>query len=77
MEVWSALRPGHFTPRERAHGTLVILTIVLGWEPGELSGIALGYGMDDRRFESRQGLEVFLYTLSLLSNGYQGLFPWG
>jgi hypothetical protein len=26
------------------------------------SGIALGYGLDDRRFESRQGLGIFLFT---------------
>jgi len=23
------------------------------WEPGQLSSIALGYGLDDRRFQSR------------------------
>jgi len=37
-------------------------------------------------FDSRRGLGIFLFTppperlwdpLSLLSNGYQGLFPWG
>jgi hypothetical protein len=27
-----------------------------------LSGIALGFGMDDRGFESRQGLGTFLFT---------------
>jgi hypothetical protein len=31
-------------------------------EPGYLSGIALGYGMDDRGFEYRQGLGIFLIT---------------
>jgi hypothetical protein len=31
-------------------------------EPGYLSGIALGYGLDDRGFESQQGLEIFLFT---------------
>jgi hypothetical protein len=49
-------------------------------------GIALGYGMEDRGFESRQKLGIFLFTTasrpalgppSLLYNGYQGLFPWG
>jgi len=45
----------------------------------------LGYGLDDRGFESRHGLTVFsspprpdrLWTPphNLLSNGYQGLFP--
>jgi hypothetical protein len=29
---------------------------------GELIGIALGYGLDDRGFESRQGLANFLFT---------------
>jgi hypothetical protein len=48
-------------------------------ESGYLSGIALGYRLDDRGFESRQGLGNFLFTTasSLLSNGYKGLFPWG
>jgi hypothetical protein len=27
-----------------------------------LSGIALGYGLDDRGFESLQGLGIFLFT---------------
>jgi hypothetical protein len=27
-----------------------------------LSGIALGYGLDDRGFESQQGLGIFLFT---------------
>jgi len=26
------------------------------------SGIALGYGMDDRGFDSRRGLGIFLFT---------------
>jgi hypothetical protein len=29
---------------------------------GYLSGIALGYGLDDRGIESRQGLGIFLFT---------------
>jgi hypothetical protein len=53
--------------------------------PGWLSGIALGYGLGDRGFESQQGLEFFSSQPrperlwcppSLLSNRYQGLFPW-
>jgi hypothetical protein len=28
-----------------------------------LSGIALGYGLDDRELESRQGLRIFLFTI--------------
>jgi hypothetical protein len=31
-------------------------------EPRLLSGTALGYGLDDSGFESRQGLENFLLT---------------
>jgi hypothetical protein len=31
-------------------------------EPGQLSDIALGYGLGDRGFESRQGLGIFLFT---------------
>jgi hypothetical protein len=31
-------------------------------EPGDLSGLALGYGLDDRGFESRQGMGIFLFT---------------
>jgi hypothetical protein len=28
----------------------------------KFSGMALGYGMDDRGFQSRQGLEIFPFT---------------
>jgi hypothetical protein len=54
--------------------------------PGELSGIALDYELDDCGFESRQGLGIFSSpprsdwlwgSPSLLSNGHQGLFPCG
>jgi hypothetical protein len=31
-------------------------------EPGYLSDIDLGYGLDERKFESRQGLGIFLFT---------------
>jgi hypothetical protein len=32
------------------------------FKPGQRSGIALGYGLDDRGFESRLGLGNFLLT---------------
>jgi hypothetical protein len=32
------------------------------FEQGELTGIALGYGLDNWGFESRQGLGIFLFT---------------
>jgi hypothetical protein len=31
-------------------------------KPGQFSGIVLGYGLDDRGFESRQGLRIFLFS---------------
>jgi hypothetical protein len=52
----------------------------------KLSGIALGYELDDGGFESEQGLRIFSSPLSpdrlwdppnLLLIEYQGLFPWG
>jgi hypothetical protein len=48
--------------------------------------MALDYGLDERGFESRQGLGIFLFTTAmsrkagdpptLLANGYQGLISW-
>jgi hypothetical protein len=45
--------------------------------------MALGYELDDRGFEFRQSLRIFLFTTAsrpalrpTLSNRYQGLFPW-
>jgi hypothetical protein len=43
-------------------GTEFLVILRLGKEPGQLSGIALDYGLDDRGFESRQGLGIFLFT---------------
>jgi hypothetical protein len=64
--------------------------IILEWisrkEPGYLSGIGLGYVLDDWGFKSQQGLEVFSSPPcpdqlcgppSLLPKGYQGLYPVG
>jgi hypothetical protein len=31
-------------------------------EPGQFSGIAMGYGLDNRKFESQKGLGIFLFT---------------
>jgi hypothetical protein len=51
-----------------SHLTLLdfIAVIIFGTsnklEPGYLSGIALGYGLNDRWFESRQRLVIFHYT---------------
>jgi hypothetical protein len=55
-------------------------------QPGQLSGIALGYGLDDRGFEYRYGLGIFLFTnMSRTALGpthppiqwVRGLFTWG
>jgi hypothetical protein len=43
--------------------TLYVLTDLLE-ELGYVSGIGLGYGLDDRGFESRHGLGIFLFTTS-------------
>jgi hypothetical protein len=53
-------------------------------EPGQLSGTALGYGLDDRGLESRQELRIYLFTtasrpaLGSTKSPYkhQWLFPW-
>jgi hypothetical protein len=37
------------------------------WEPGQLSGIMLGYSLDDGRFKSQQGLEIVFTTVSRLT----------
>jgi hypothetical protein len=55
-------------------------------KPGYLSGIALGYGLDHRGFESRQGVGILLFTTASRPalgpdqppiQWVQGLFPWG
>jgi hypothetical protein len=62
--------------------SLVVVVVVVV----VVSGIALGYGLDDRGFQSPgRGWEFCSSPLrpdrfsgppSLLSSGYQGLFPW-
>jgi hypothetical protein len=42
--------------------TIVAFLTLTNSEPGWLSGIALGYGLNDRGFETRQGLGIFLFT---------------
>jgi hypothetical protein len=43
---------------------------------GSSVDIALGYGLDDRGFESRQGLGIFLFdTMSRQSLGLRGSSP--
>jgi hypothetical protein len=64
---------------------LNIMSFSFKQEPGQLSGIALDYGLDDRGFESRQELGIFLFTTAYKpalgptqspNNVYQGFFPW-
>jgi hypothetical protein len=35
---------------------------IYGEKPAEISGIELGYGLDDQGFESRQGLGILFFT---------------
>jgi hypothetical protein len=54
---------------------------------GYLSGTAVGYGLDDRGFESRHGLGIFIFTVASrpavvghaasYQMGTRGLFPGG
>jgi hypothetical protein len=41
---------------------LACIIKIIHTEPGYLSGIALGYGLDDRGCDSRQGPGIFLFT---------------
>jgi hypothetical protein len=48
-----------------SHAARSLVTILTELRPAPLlyvSGIALGYGLDDRRFESVQGLGIFLFA---------------
>jgi hypothetical protein len=44
-------------------------------EPGQLSSTALGYGTDDRGFESRKGLGNFLFTTASRQANGSGADP--
>jgi hypothetical protein len=89
---WSAPFPDQLTPREGAPCTHCI-----GGRVGPRAGLdavsksrdgtALGYGINDPRFESRQGLGIFLLTTTSrpalgvhpasYPMGTSGSFPWG
>jgi hypothetical protein len=44
---------------------------------GQLSGIALGYGLDDQGFEFRQGMGIFLFTTvsQTISGAHPASYP--
>jgi hypothetical protein len=68
-------------------GVQILKFLVVFQEPGQLSGIALGYGLDNWGFESRQGLGIFLFTTAVQTGsgahpvsypvGTRGSFPGG
>jgi hypothetical protein len=43
---------------------ILYVTFRLRYEPEYLSSIALGYSLDDRGFESWQGLGIFLFSIA-------------
>jgi hypothetical protein len=45
---------------------LLLFPVFTASRPGYFSGITLGYGLDGRGFESRQGLGNFLFTTSFI-----------
>jgi hypothetical protein len=54
---------------------VVVIIIHLSFNPHiQLSGTALGYGLGDRGFESRQGLGTFLFT-TFQPTSTRGSFP--
>jgi hypothetical protein len=46
----------------RGDASLLCRDVTGLWRNKDDSAIALGYGLDDRGFESRQGLGIFLFT---------------
>jgi hypothetical protein len=67
------------TSENKSPQNILLLMFVRHWAYKNLTyGLALGYGLDDRGFESRQGLGIFLFMTasrpgvgppSLLANG--------
>jgi hypothetical protein len=58
--VKCVLIPGYSKTFSQLHWYRAGLRAALG--PGYLCSVALGYGLDDRGFESREGLGIFLFT---------------
>jgi hypothetical protein len=52
------------TPQKTAFKTCCNIFVRIIEEPGQFSSIALGYGLDNRGFDSRQGLGVLLIAAS-------------
>jgi hypothetical protein len=59
VPILSQMHPAQTFP---SYLTSILILSFHKQDPGELNGIAQEYGLDDRGFESRQGLGVFLFT---------------